>query len=112
MSQRLSGEIGNYLGRSWQRAEHVPMAVTFSKEVGSKSSPIFTFLQTLQNSKKWNSGSGEDLWPWKQTCDLHPEALVILLFLALAVGFYFFFFLTGMRLCFFLVAFGFGRYNL
>ncbi|KAF2985548.1 hypothetical protein EK904_002763, partial [Melospiza melodia maxima] len=65
VSQRLGGEIGNYLGRSWQRAEHVPMAVTFSKEVGKL--------------KNWNSGSGENFWPWKETHDLHLEPLLLAL---------------------------------
>ncbi|XP_026716076.1 uncharacterized protein LOC113486414 [Athene cunicularia] len=45
MSQRLSGEIGNYLRRNWQHAEHVPMAVTFSKEVGDPEEIAFFLSQ-------------------------------------------------------------------
>lgn len=63
MSQRLSGEIGNDLRRNWQRAEHVPMAVTFSREVGSKSSPIFTFLYILQNSESGTQVTGRTSGP-------------------------------------------------
>lgn len=106
VSQRLDGEIGNYLRRNWQRAEHVPMAVTFNKEVGRKSSPIFTFLYILQSSENETRVIGKTSGP---CIKVWPPCRGVSDFAAYGFGCWL---VTCLRLCLFPVALSFSQYRL